>query len=283
MKKDAIINELLKLIVEELLRKGYHAEPSSIVKNGVELKGVIIGNGNIRPNIYVSDFIEEYDTFDEVVNAIIEMYEDKKDENFDVSHVSEWDFVKTRLQLCLQKKGNENIVKRDFLDLEQYVRVIVDSDENGNSSFKVNPNFLNTWNITEDILFNAAWDCTRPTFTQRNMMQIMSEMMGMSIEEIKEMSGDAQNQIILSNDKSLNGAIAMCDTWFLSEIANKYESDLVILPSSIHEVIVIPTTDKELFAYDRMVHEVNEEHVLPEEVLSNHAYRFSRDTMEITF
>ena len=271
-----------KKIMEELINKGYTVELHDVVKNGVELQGITMGNGNIRPTIYVNDFLERYDDeLDGVIEAIIEMYNDAKEETFDIEHISEWDFVKTKLQLCLQKKGNENIVKRDFLDLEQYIRVIVDSDENGNSSFKVAPNFLETWNITEDILFNAAWDCTKPTLIERNMLQIMSQMTGMSVEEIKIMMGDTPGQIVLTNNTGINGAIAMCDSWLLGEIADRYKSDLVILPSSIHEIIVLPMTEKELSVYDRMVYEVNEEQLPPEEVLSNHAYRFDRNIMKI--
>lgn len=282
MTKNTIIEELSKTIIEELSNRGYKAQFNLVVKNGVEFPSVIVGDGNVRPNIYIDDLIEQYDSLDEVVDVIIEMYEKTKNETFDINGISEWDYVKTRLQLCLQKKGDENIVKRDFLDLEQYVRVIVDAENKGSSSFKVNPSFLKTWNVTEDILFNAAWDCTKPTLVKRDMMDIMEEM-GVSVAELKETCGEMQDQIIISNKSGINGSIAMFDTWMLGEIADKYESDLVILPSSIHEIIATPITDKVLFRYDKMVQEVNEEQLYPEEVLSNHAYRFNRDTREITF
>lgn len=275
-----------EMIMNELTKRGYQVESSNVVKNGIELQGIVIGNGNIRPNIYVNDYLNWTDErLQEAVNNVVYTYENSNTSviQFNEEDIRNWDYVKNNLQLCLQKKGHEYIVKRDFLDLEQYVRVVVSIENDEKGSFKVFPNHLEMWNITEDILFNAAWDCTRPTLTERDMVHIVAEMMHVDVEEVLLHMGDMPTQIILGNKEGAHGAIAMCDTWTLSKIANNYESNLVILPSSIHEVIVIPDESMSLIAYDRMVQEVNREQLAPEEVLSNHAYKFDRATMEITW
>jgi hypothetical protein len=181
----------------------------------------------------------------------------------------------------LQRKGNEDIVKRDFLDLEMYVRVIVTMGKAGTGSFKVTSEHLKLIDITEEQLFNAAWDCTKPTIIKEDMAEVIAAMMGVSVEELSE---DAPIQIVLTNQSKLHGAIAIKDTWLLSEIADRYKSDLAILPSSIHECIVMPVNESTDFRdLNAMVREINETQVLPEEWLSNHAYRFNRDTREITY
>lgn len=277
-----------EMIMNELKNRGYEVDSADVIKNGVTLHGVVFGNGTMRPNIYIDDYIKDYsdDELEDVVDMIVYQYRQVSGHSmeFDSNSVMNWDYAKTHLQLCLQKQGDEDIVKRNFLDLEQYVRVIVSSDDNGMGSFKVKPEHLVYLGVSEDVLFNAAWDCTRPTLVEEDMAKIIAEMMGLTVQQMLSVMGDAPKQIILSNQSKIHGAIAMCDTWLLSEIAHRYETDLVILPSSIHEVIVMPVDDKMQHSdLDAMVKDVNETQVAPEEVLSNHAYRFNRNTMEITY
>ena len=271
-------------IMDELKRKGYDVESKDVTKNGVELQGIIIGTESVRPTIYADDYLDT--DLNYAVNTIINLYKNsqKNPMQFDVQNIMKWDNLKTKLQLCIQKKGNEDIVKRDFLDLEQYVRAIVNMDEEGVGSFKVTPSHLEFLGITEEILFNAAWECTKPTITETNMAELMASMMGMTIEDVLSEMGNTPMQIVLGNQNNVNGAIAMCDVEILSDIAERYNANLVILPSSIHEVIVMPIDDDIDFdKLDDMVNEVNETQVLPTEQLSDHIYKFNRYTKEVTF
>ena len=62
------------------------------------------------------------------------------------------------------------------------------------------------------------------------------------------------------------------------------ERDVLILPSSIHEVLLLP--DEEGISYDelsQMVAQINYSEVLPQDRLSNQVYRYSRksDSIEV--
>lgn len=269
-----------EMIMNELKLRGFEVESTDVVKNGTLCKGIILGTGNIRPTIYVEKY-ENADDIDEVVDEILEIYDDSKKNApiFDAEKLMNWDYVKNNLQLCLQRKGNEDIVKRDFLDLEQYVRVFVTKD----GSFKVKPEHLEKFGINEDTLFHAAWDCTKPTLTSSDMIEVMAEMMGVTIEEMKAEMEGIPTQIVISNQSKTHGAIAICDTEMLSQIANKYNADLIILPSSIHECIVMPQTkeDMRFDEFDNMVREVNETEVEPAEQLSDHAYVYSKSEKKV--
>ena len=261
------------IIIDELKARGYEADPVEVTKNGVVMEGITVGTGTIRPTIYTEQY-EDCDNVDMVVDEIIEACEEAKRNmpSFDMENIMDWDYVKTRLQLCIQRNGDDSIVKRSFLDLEQYVRVMISDD----ASFKVTSEHLEKFGVTEDVLFHAAWDCTRPTLTATDMVEIMAEMMGMDVEDLREMSKDI-SQIVITNKNKTHGAIAMCDTELLREIANEYNANLTVLPSSIHECIVIPMTDGTDFeALNMMVSEVNEAEVDPLEQLSDHAYYYNR-------
>ena len=69
---------------------------------------------------------------------------------------------------------------------------------------------------------------------------------------------------------------------FTSELADRLGSDLLILPSSVHEVLLLP--DDGIQSYDfyrRMVNEVNMTQVDLEEILSFNLYRYDREKEEI--
>lgn len=271
-----------EIIKNELVARGYEVQLVEVVKNGVELKGITIGTGNIRPTIY-TDRYNDVNNVKLVVDEIIKVYEDsqKNTPALDVKNLMNWEYVKTRLQLCIQRKGNEDIVKRGFLDLEQYVRVQVTED----GTFKVKPEHLEKFGIDEDTLFHAAWDCTKPTLTESSMVDIIAEMTGEDVKELEElMAANGEIQIVLTNKSETYGAIAMCDKEMLSNIANRYKCDLAILPSSIHECIVVLVTDNiNSLDLNKMVQKVNEVEVSLEEQLSDHAYMFNRETKEITW
>lgn len=276
-----------EMIMNELRNRGYEVAKSDVVKNGVLFTGITLGDGTIRPTIYVDTYLDRND-LDAVVDEIENIYDRSLIETpvFAISELMNWNYAKTHLQLCLQKKGDEDIVKQKFLDLEQYVRVIVtNTDDDGCASFKVKPEHLMHFNISESELFEAAMECMRENILIEDMLDIIAEMMpDMDIEDLREMSKGTPQQIVITNKNKLNGASSICDMETLSQIADKHESDLAILPSSIHECILIPVEDNTNFIeFDAMIQDVNKTQVAPEEVLSNHAYRFNRDEKRITY
>lgn len=273
-------------IITELNVKGFEVKPVDITKNGIPFKGISLGTGPVCPTIYTDRF-EEYNEEDleDAVDEILYQYNKAKEmmPAVDAQKLMDWEYVKTRLQLCLQKRTDEDICKRDFLDLEEYVRVIVDTDEESTGSFKVKPEHLNLLGVTETDVFDAAWKCTDSTIIVQDMAVLMAEMMGMSIEEAMEMQSD-NPMIVASNERKMYGAIAMKAGDKIAEVADRYGTDLAILPSSIHEILLIPVRrDMDFIQLNAMVQEINATQVAPEEILGSHAYRYNRVEHSITY
>ena len=73
----------------------------------------------------------------------------------------------------------------------------------------------------------------------------------------------------------------------LKTFADMMGSDLCIIPSSIHETLLVPLMPNgKCYEMDwdevaETVKEVNDTQLLPEEVLSGHAYKYIRETEEI--
>lgn len=97
-------------------------------------------------------------------------------------------------------------------------------------------------------------------------------------EEIEKMKYDDKiDMYVLTNEKRINGAGTMFYDGLLKKFADKIEKDLIIIPSSVHEVILIPKdneiSDEEI---NEMIGEVNENELETVEILSDHMYLYCR-------
>ena len=231
------------------------------------LNMIAIGSESVRPVFYLEDYIGLNLSNVEIAEDIIKRAEKelvKKDlTKFRIKNNSiyDWDYVKDNIRLCIQRKSEEKILKKDFLDLEIYARVVLSESYRVCSSFKIVPEMWENWGKNEDEIFEAAWQNTLPTLC-------LDKMCGM---------------LIASNQSRVNGAIAMLDNENLKNLANIFNSNLVIIPSSIHEIIISPLFNGNISDFNDMVNEVNNTALSPEEILSNHAYIFEKDTGKITY
>ncbi len=84
---------------------------------------------------------------------------------------------------------------------------------------------------------------------------------------------------VLTNRRGIYGASCMLYRDIIKDFADQEEADVIILPSSIHEVLLFP--DHLMFDHAflcRTVQEINREDVPEEDVLSDRIYIFSRET-----
>ena len=84
---------------------------------------------------------------------------------------------------------------------------------------------------------------------------------------------------VLTNSIKLNGAYYIMFEEYLKVFADSIDSDLFILPSSIHEILLVPmdcgVSKEEL---EKMVCSINNSELSPSEVLSDNVYEFYRET-----
>lgn len=269
-----MVKHMMEAIVKELMERGYQAEEVSITKNGIERKGIAIGEGKARPTLY-PDFSGGGKTVKDFVDEIINLYENLEVPNFP-DDISSWEFIKENMFLCIRPKTNENILKRDFLDLEMYIRVKVLED----GTYIVKPGVITE--VSEDEAFATALANTKKEEHVEDMLDLLLST-GLYEKEDLELPPGTPSQIVLTNNKKLYGAAVICDKELLMNLAEKYNSNLVILPSSIHDCIVMAENAPNMKMFSGMVKEVNATSLVAEDVLSDHAYFFNKETNEITW
>lgn len=255
-------------IVQELTNRGYKVETHTSIKNGVEFNGIRFMNDNgICPVIY-TDEIADSESLSEAVEKAIDIYNNADIMDFNKDNLLDSDFIMGNLYIGMQKTSTENIVRSDtdFGGIEKYLYVKM----NENASFKLTYGLLETLKISQEEAWKAAEIITFAKTEIVSMSEKLSELMG---QEIEEMEG-VQVQYIVTNTINFRGASAILDREALKKLSQKLDvSKFIVLPSSIHEMIVIPDDGKnDIEELNRMVREVNQTQVDMEERLANQAY-----------
>lgn len=273
-------------LVDEIKRQAPEMEVSVnyVQKGKLTLTGISIGNGAVRPTLYMEHFVQEYLSNGytglamEMINIAKEAMKDRIATS-EINKFASYEYAKDNLRLCIAPKGtNNDFVTYPFLDLEMYVRVMVESTESGNASYKVKKGMLESWGITKRQLLNRAMKCTKPLYNVKTMGEVLYELTG------SEMFLDEVEPMIVANTKdNYNGASVIYFKDILEKVADKWDDDVIIIPSSIHECILKPLSGMTVEEVSEIVTEVNTDVLEAEEILSDHAYVFHRDTMEITW
>lgn len=267
-----------EIIINELNNRGYKAEAHNTIKNGVELEGIrIMTASNIAPVIYTDSIIrsaeEENKSLDDVVAAIINIYESHNTINIDVNRLFERDFILNSIYIGLQKTSTEDIEKKDCdLDgIEEYLYIRGESDSDGRYSIKATEAILECANISEVEAWEQAEANTNAETKIQNMAEIMAEFMG---DEYAEEMSDENFMFVISNKSRFRGASGILNKKVLENFGAKYHTNkIVVIPSSIHEMIIVPYTEKvSLDEFSEMVGEVNNTQVDPTERLTDKAY-----------
>ena len=106
------------------------------------------------------------------------------------------------------------------------------------------------------------------------IQKLLDKMPGLRMEE------SSIPLYVLTNKEKIFGASAMLYSEKIKDLADKLHSDLLIIPSSVHETLLL-SDGREYDSYREMVRAVNTTQVDPEEILSFNLYRYNREKDEI--
>ena len=280
--------------VERELGEGFRTEVKEVRKNnGILLHGLLIlsKGQTVVPTIYLEHFLEAYESglpFEEVVRKLLAVYRrDTLPDEIKMDFFKSFVNVRDRICYCLiGRKGNEEMLKGiphvEFLDLAICFYYAYHDEKMGDGIILIYDSHMEMWrsNIMElsalaerntQRLF--PWEC-------RGLGEILEEMIGSGedagIENPMEMPCGIPLKV-LTNNKRTRGAVCILYPGVLDKMAEEMGSDFYILPSSIHETIIIPDMGNEdSEALKKMIRDVNSTQVAPEEVLSDTLYRYDR-------
>lgn len=267
--------------------------------NGTELDGITImeKDKNIAPTIYINSFYDRYRegvSLKAVVSEIIRIYNQNKNSiNINADYFENYENVRKTIVYKLvnyqkNKKLLEDVPYKRVLDLAVVFYCLIEQRKGVSATALIHNEHLRIWNVTEDEIYNDALKNT-PVLLAGSivpMSKILSEIVGTAPadndEKVCEYTGE-DILYVLTNSSRVNGAACILYDNLLKKFANDVHSDLYILPSSVHEVIIVPKKN----AFDKseladMVREVNEQGVSQDEILSDNVYEYNRKNGLIT-
>lgn len=263
----------------------------TVVKNNNQrFDGLLIKrpDSNICPTIYLNKYFSEYDeggrSIKDILNEIANIRTNAELNGFfNIDSFKDWNSVKDHIgvRLVSAEQNEEYIADKPHMmvtdDLVAIYHVELRDFEAGMASVPITNSLLEDYNgIDVETLHQVALDnmeSLNPA-TFKGMSEVMAELIGEGAELFMPPSGKEQ-MYVLSNKHGLFGAAVLLNNKVMDDVISKIGSDFYILPSSVHEVLIVPKVngvDSEMLT--QMVKEVNLSAVSSEEQLSNHVFTY---------
>lgn len=280
--------------LQRLLGEEYRIDSTLVTKNnGVKLRAITIEHTQYRttPVIYMEPLYQSYKkgTSIERLTGII-LNKMKNEQTLALTFAEEVkslesvrDHIAYRL---VSREMNEELLKdipwTKWNDLAIIYYIHLETSGDKQISTLIHNCQMEKWNLSLDELHELAKENT-PKLCPSVSGRLDHWVIGWD-DDNETVSRDSgiPSIYILSNQAGINGAICMLYEDVMKGYSDMLESDLIILPSSIHEILFLSYKEGvNLEAYKTMVSSVNAESVPAEEVLSDNVYLYSREDNSI--
>jgi uncharacterized protein YacL (UPF0231 family) len=291
------LNQIQRRIKDYLPQEFQSAEVSinKIIKNNdLELDAITIRRegDKIVPQIYLNGYFELYGngvSMSEILMDISAGYFHRLTPQFKDLPENIMDYEQVKNQISVQlinKEINQNMLRDtpykglENTDLAAILKIQVHVNETQTGAIRVTNELLGHWETNFESVYNDALENTirdNPARIQ-NIEQIFSEMSNgkeREWESPEHYNLEPYDQYILTNQSGINGASVLLYPEVLQQIADNTGSNFFILPSSIHEVVLMKETG-ELSAAElqAIVMSANQNAVEIDEKLSDEVYYY---------
>ena len=291
--------QCVRMDIQKRLGSGFEVSLKDITKNNdTMLKGLMIleRDTSLCPTIYMEEPYDRYsqgEPLEEIEDNILRCYQEKRmEEEFDLGFFKKWETAKERIVYKLVSRDrNKELLRevpyREILDLAVVFECYLGKREAGHAVIPINNGHIKAWGVTADELYAVAVKNTPELMGCRsyNMEELVREIRGIGADSLPDRGGPKRGDMpmyLLTNEHKYHGAGCILYSSLLEELADEWECDICIIPSSIHETLLIPMyMSMGCERMTQMIREVNQTHLEPEEVLSDHAYQFCRETGKI--
>lgn len=262
--------------------------------NNTRLRGMIVlrEGQNASPTIYLNSFYEMLEDgmdLDSVVKKILEVYvRSLPQSKVDMEFFKDFELVKDRIvyRLINREKNKDllaDIPHVDFLDLAICFYYIYYHPEIGEGAILIHNSHLEMWNVGVGMLMPYA-DRNTPQLMPAQLCTMDEALQGTldeeQLEELRQFQRKSGRYMyVLTNVRRCFGAAAILYPGMLATAANRLRSNFYILPSSIHEMLLICDDGKsDSESLNKMIADINRNQLKREDVLSDYAYYYDVST-----
>lgn len=269
--------------LKNTLSEGIELQEQNCLKNNdlqVDMLTCKEEGKNLTPRIRTREFYDLYrqQGMKTAVEVATEILGDRR--KVDIHKVIEpWEVMKSGVNVeVINYEWNEERLKKEKIIYEKILDLAiiftVDLREDEDLKMTITSGLLEQWKITKDELISVAYEnFAKADYAIISYEDVMEQLLGLRIES---------ELCVLLNRSRLCGASAMLRIDLLQDMADKKESDLLILPASVNEVLLLAWDDvTDMDFVKKSVKNTNKYFVNEEDKLSDHIYIFRRKTGEL--
>ena len=243
---------------------------------------------HVGVNLNMDRFFEAYEngvSYDEVVNKATDVAEQgiKESPAVDIASLTNYDIMKEKLAMeVVSSEANTELLSKiphqQIEDMAVIYRCVLTTGEEGMSSVVVTNAMLDTFGVTAEQLHADAMENApeiKPAVI-KGMTEVMQEMMGEDLASIGfDINPADEVMYVATVPDKIHGAGVIAYQDFMDQAAERLGGDFFVLPSSIHEVLLVRDDGQSNFHdLEAMVQEVNATQVAPEEKLTDNVYHY---------
>ncbi len=272
----------------------------------------------LSPNIYLNSYYDKKmkgESIETIAEEILHIYYVARNENHMEEYEVQFSFEELKSSIIyrlVNYKKNRKMLEETphirFLDLAITFHCLVKQDTDGIGTIRITNDLMKQWNVSMKKLLKLASSNTSDLFPVkiRTMDEVIREILTKEMEELFDKYDCAQLAVsnsmdqskqqiinsfllelekeqkmpmyIMTNTQGINGASTLLYQDILKSFADQIQSDFYVLPSSIHEVILVPfQTHLNKENLRGMVCDVNQTQVPLDEILSDQVYIYRRE------
>ncbi len=298
--------ESVRETVHQRMGADYEVTVHTVIKNNnVQLDSLIIRKEHtlVMPSIYLNGFYEEYTKgkeWEEIIGEILQFYEQNQ-LNCTGGFTFGYENLKEHIvyRLISYERNREMLEEAPHIrvgDLAITFHCMVLQGEECLGAVRVTNEHLEHWGVSGEEIYACAkvntpkllpprirtmdevmdeilWERLRKNVEEHGSPETTQEYMRMIVRRQEE---EPLPMYILSNSRGNYGAAAILELEYMDAFYEAGEEDFYILPSSVHEMILIPVSRApEISRLQEMVRDINETQVPEQEFLSNQVLRYS--------
>ena len=292
--------EITAVLAERHPELKFDFNPTIVKNNGITLSGISIRkeDSNISPMIYINNLYDDERTVEEAIDEVWNIYIHNHMHQFNyIDKIQDFDYIKNYFFISLVNLDKNQAIMETcpyamFGDLLVYFIIVIDDNANGRSVIKINNMMMEQWGVTLSDILEPAFNNISKNPAQIVPMNIMLnnllEMQNISLHDafgIDELPEAVPMYIVTNNFKN-HGCVYLAHKNTLLAISKQIGlNSFYIIPSSIHELIVVPEdgidgTDPCSILLD-MVKDVNKTSLPESEFLSDNVYHFDATSEEL--
>lgn len=246
--------------------------------NGIYRKACTVryDDAQIAPTVYLDQYYDHYLHGEAVADSADNILRYCRCQTPEVTFPDNFfkDFTTVRDRLGIKligKKHNKDYLQEvpyiDFEDLAGVFFYLLEDPAFGNGMIMIRNADIARWGMTAEELYKEALEnCPAmlpPVF--RSLSDVLDVIQPVDEGEL----------YLLTNEEALYGAAVILYPGLLQELADFIGGDYFVLPSSVHEVILLPDNGEEAEGLLQIVEEINHTQVAKEEVLIDAVFKYT--------